>query len=316
MRFAIYGSGGLGGFYGARLAHAGHDVGFIARGAHLEAIRDRGLRILSPLGDVHLPSPMATSDPAQIGVVDVVIVAVKTWQVPEVARAMHPLLGAQTVVVPFLNGVDAPDDLAAVLGAARVLGGLSKVFSQIDAPGVIRHSNPSAYVEIGELGGGTSARVEALRCAFADAGADAHASTDIRTALWKKLLTVSSWAGLGALARSPIGVIRQMPETRALVDRAMDEGIAVGRALGYAISDTFKAELWAFYDALPEGATASMLRDIMAGKPSELDAWNGAVVRFGLQTGIATPTHTFTYHALLPMEKRARSDATARSAAG
>lgn len=136
---------------------------------------------------------------------------------------------------------------------------------------------------------------------------DAKSSADIRTALWKKLLTVSSWAGLGALSRSPIGVIRGQPETRAFVDRAMDEGIAVGRKLGYALDDGFKAELWAFYDGLSPEATASMLRDIMAGKPSELDAWNGAVVRFGIQTGVATPVHTFTYHALLPMERRARN---------
>lgn len=308
MRFAIYGSGGLGGYYGVRLARAGHDVAFIARGAHLEAIRKNGLKVLSPLGDFHLPSPIASSDPAEIGPVDVVIVAVKTWQVPEVARAMRPLLGPDTFVVPFLNGVDAPDELAKELGAARVIGGLSKVFSQIEAPGVIRHANPGAYIEIGELDGSTSQRVEALREAFAEAGADTKASTDIRTALWKKLLTVSSWAGLGALARSPMGVIRTLPETHALVDQAMDEGIAVGRKLGYAIADGFKAELWSFYEGLPADATASMLRDIMAGKPSELDAWNGAVVRFGKQTGVATPVHTFTYHALLPMEKRARNE--------
>lgn len=308
MRFAIYGSGGLGGYYGARLAQAGHDVAFIARGAHLAAMRANGLKVLSPLGDFHLPSPTASSDPADIGPVDVVIVAVKTWQVPEVARAMRPLLGPDTVVVPFLNGVDAPDDLAKVLGAGPVIGGLSKVFSMIDAPGVIRQFNPGAYVEVGELGGGASSRVDAIREAFAGAGVDAKASADIRSALWKKLLTVSSWAGLGALSRSPIGVIRQLPETRALVDQAMDEGIAVGRALGYAIADGFKAELWTFYDALSPDATASMLRDIMAGKPSELDAWNGAVVRFGRQTGVATPVHTFTYHTLLPMEKRARNE--------
>ncbi len=307
MRFAIYGSGGLGGFYGARLAQAGHDVGFIARGAHLEAMRSSGLKVLSPLGNFHVPSPKASSDPAEIGPVDVVIVAVKTWQVPEVARAMGPLLGKDTMVVPFLNGVDAPDDLAAVLGAARVIGGLSKVFSLIEAPGVIRQFNPGAYVEVGELGGGLSARVASLRDAFASAGVDSVASADIRSALWKKLLTVSSWAGLGALARSPIGVIRAQPETRALVDRAMDEGIAVGRKLGYTLEDGFKQGLWSFYDSLAPEATASMLRDIMAGKPSELDAWNGAVVRFGLQTSVATPVHTFTYHALLPMERRARN---------
>jgi 2-dehydropantoate 2-reductase len=187
-----------------------------------------------------------------------------------------------------------------------VLGGLSKVFSLIEAPGVIRHFNPGAYVEIGELGGGLSPRVEALRAAFEQSGAQAKASADIRTELWKKLLTVSSWAGLGALSRSPMGVLRSLPETHALIDRAMDEGIAVGACRGHPISADYKRELWTFYDAMPADATASMQRDIMAGKPSELDAWNGAIVRFGRETGVDTPVQTFTYHALLPMERRAR----------
>lgn len=309
MRIAIYGSGGLGGYYGARLAEAGHEVGFIARGAHLEAIRANGLKVLSPLGDAHLKSPLASSNPADIGPVDVVIVAVKTWQVTEAAQAMKPMVGKDTMVVPFLNGVEAPDELAAVLGKGPVLGGLSKVFSLIEAPGVIRHLNPGAYIEIGELDGKPSARVEVLRAAFAGAGADAKASAGIRLALWKKLLTVSSWAGLGALARSPMGVIMKTPETRALVELAMDEGIAVGRKLGHDIGDGFKAELMGFYDGLPEGSTASMQRDLMAGKPSELDAWNGAIVRFGVKTCVDTPVHRFTYHALLPMERRARGEA-------
>ena len=306
MRFAIYGAGGLGGYYGARLAEAGHEVAFIARGAHLDAIRKNGLKVLSPLGDAHLETPTATGDPREIGPVDVVIVAVKTWQVPEAARAMQPMIGADTLVVPFLNGVQAPDELAEILGAQHVLGGLSKIFSLIEAPGVIRHFNPGAYVEIGELHGGPSQRVEALRAEFEKAGAQAKASTDIRSELWKKLLVVSSWAGLGALSRSPLGVIRTQPETRALVDRAMDEGIAVGKRRGYPLADDYKAELWGFYAALPADATASMQRDLMAGKPSELDAWNGAIVRFGLESGVDTPVHTFTYHALLPMERRAR----------
>ena len=306
MRFAIYGAGGLGGYYGARLAEAGQEVAFIARGAHLDAIRKNGLKVISPLGDLHLKKPTATSDPQEVGTVDVVIVAVKTWQVPEAARAMQPMIGADTIVVPFLNGVQAPDELAEILGAQHVLGGLSKIFSLIESPGVIRHSNPGAYVEIGELQGGHSARVEALRAAFEQSGAQAKASDDIRTELWKKLLIVSSWAGLGALCRSPMGVIRTQPETRALVDRAMDEGIAVGKRRGYPLPDSYNTELWGFYDALPADATASMQRDVMAGKPSELDAWNGAIVRFGVETGVDTPVHTFTYHALLPMERRAR----------
>jgi 2-dehydropantoate 2-reductase len=306
MRFAIVGAGGLGGYYGARLAEAGHEVAFIARGAQLEAIRNNGLKVFSPLGDLHLKKLTATSAPEEIGPVDAVVVAVKTWQVADAARAMRPMIKPETMVVPFLNGVEAPDELAAILGAEHVLGGLSKVFSLIEAPGVIRHFNPGAYVEIGELAGGLSPRVEALRAAFAQAGAQAEASADIRTALWKKLLTVSSWAGLGALARSPMGALRDLPETHALIDRAMDEGIAVGARRGHPLSADYKRELWTFYGAMPADATASMQRDIIAGKPSELDAWNGAIVRFGAETGVDTPVQTFTYHALLPMERRAR----------
>lgn len=306
MRFAIVGAGGLGGYYGARLAEAGNEVAFVARGAQLDAIRTNGLKVFSPLGDVHLKDAKATNDPREIGTVDVIVVAVKTWQVADAAQAMRPMLKADTIVVPFLNGVEAPDELAAILGEEHVIGGLSKVFSLIESPGVIRHFNPGAYVEIGELGGGLSERVERLRSAFEKAGAQAKASADIRAELWKKLLTVSSWAGLGALSRSPMGVLRGQPETHALIDRAMDEGIAVGARRGHPITADFKRELWGFYEAMPADATASMQRDIIAGKPSELDAWNGALVRFGRETGVDTPVHTFTYHALLPMERRAR----------
>jgi 2-dehydropantoate 2-reductase len=307
MRFAIFGSGGLGGYYGARLAQAGHEVSFVARGAQLEAMRRDGLRVLSKLGDVHLEKPRVSDDPRELGEADCVIVAVKSWQVPDAARAMGPLLGSGTSVLPFLNGVEAPGQLASVLAAERVLGGLSKVFSLIEAPGVIRHASAGAYVEIGELDGRRSERARTLCAAFASAGCEAVLSGDIRGALWKKLVTVSSWAGLGALARSPMGELRKYPETRALIDRAIDEGIAVAAARGHAMSADFKGELWRYYDGLPEGATASMQRDVMAGRPSELDAWNGAVVRFGAEAAIDTPVHRFTYHALLPMERRARA---------
>ncbi|MCP5156116.1 MAG: 2-dehydropantoate 2-reductase [Ectothiorhodospiraceae bacterium] len=306
MRFAIYGAGGLGGYYGARLAAAGHEVGFVARGAHLAAMREGGLRVVSPKGDLHLAAPRASADPADIGPVDVVLVAVKTWQIPEVARAMGPLLAPDTVVVPFLNGVEAPDELAAVVGAERVLGGLSKIFSLVDAPGVIRHINPSDYLAFGELAGGGSARVEALRAVLADAGLEVEVLDAVREALWRKLLMVTSWSALGALARSPMGVMRGQPETRALIERSMAEGIAVAAAQGFAIDLRYRAELWAFYDALPAEATSSMMRDLWAGKPSELEAWNGAIVRFGERAGVATPVHALAYHLLLPMERRAR----------
>ena len=309
MRFAVFGAGGLGGYYGARLAQAGHAVSFVARGKQLEAMRAKGLRVLSPLGDLHLERPRVSSDPLELGEVDCVIVAVKSWQVVEAAHAMKPLLGPDTTVLPFLNGVEAPDQLAEVLGAERVLGGLSKVFAMVEAPGVIRHANAGAFVELGELGGEPTPRARELHEAFAGAGVEAKLSGDIRGALWAKLVAVTSWAGLGALSRSAMGTLRTYPETRALIDRAMTEGIAVGIARGHDLGRGFKDELWRFYDALPVGATASMQRDILAGRPSELDAWNGAVVRFGAEAGLDTPVHRFTYHALLPMERRARGQA-------
>ncbi len=308
MRFAIYGAGGLGAYYGARLAEASHDVGFIARGAHLQAIQDHGLTIHSPVGDVHLPRPHATSDPADIGEVDVVVVAVKTWQVVEILQAMRPLIGDSTLIIPFLNGVEAPDQLAGVYGEGQVLGGLSRVFCEIQSPGVIRHLNPAAYVEFGELDGRLSGRVESLREEFTAAGVETKASNNIRAALWEKLLMVGSWAGLGALSRSSLGEVCTQPELHALVDRAMDEGIQVGENLGHEFDKNLKEQLWAFYQGVPYDTTASMMRDILNGKPSELDAWNGVIVRSGQQTGVPTPVHEFTYHALLPMERRARGE--------
>jgi 2-dehydropantoate 2-reductase len=306
LKIAIYGAGGLGGYYGARLACAGNDVAFIARGAHLGAIRERGLQVTSPLGDMHLPSPVATDDPADVGPVDLVVVAVKTWQIPEVAAAMGPLLGPDTVVLPFLNGVEASDELAAVIGSERVLGGLSKVFSKVESPGVIHHFTQNVFVAFGELDGSDSERTRTLAEVFSAAGIDAAGSPEIRVELWKKLLLVSSWAGLGALARSPMGVMREEPGVRTLIARSMDEGLAVAQATGHEIDRAYKDEMWAFYGAMPAGATASMQRDIMDGRPSELDAWNGAVCRFGARAGVETPVHSFTYHTLLPMERRAR----------
>ena len=281
-------------------------MAFIARGEHLAAMRERGLQVTSPLGDMHLPDPVATDDPSDVGPVDLVVVAVKTWQIPEVAAAMGPLLGERTMVLPFLNGVEASDELAAVVGADRVLGGLSKVFSKIESPGVIHHFTPNVFVAFGELDGTESARLRGLLEVFSHAGVDAAVSPAIRVELWKKLLLVSSWAGLGALARSPMGVVREEPVIRSLIDRSIEEGLAVARATGHDIGPAYKDEMWAFYRSMPAGATASMQRDIIDGRPSELDAWNGAICRFGACAGVETPVHSFTYHMLLPMERRAR----------
>lgn len=307
MKIAIFGSGGLGAYYGARFVEAGHEVGFIARGEHLKAMLDKGLKIYSALGDVVIDKPFASDQPADIGPVDLVIVSVKTWQVPEVAKAMRPMINDDTLVVPFLNGVKAPDDLVDGIGAKHVLGGLSKIFSLIEAPGVIRHFNPSAYVEFGELDAGASdSRCADLKAAFIDAGVEASISDDIRRAMWQKLVMVSSWGGLAALTQGNMGDIRAHAETRELVTEAMRESLDVGRARGLTFDADIENQLWSFYDDLPGEATTSLSRDILAGRASELDAWHGDIVRYGEQAGVATPTHRFIYQALLMPERRAR----------
>ena len=307
MRFAIYGAGGLGGYYGARLQDANHEVGFIARGANLEAMRTNGLKVVSPLGDLHIKVPIVSANPADIGVVDYVLVAVKTWQIAEVAEAMRPMIGENTLVVPFLNGVDAPYQLADALGAEHVLGGLSRIFSMLDAPGVIRHFNDSAYVGFGTLDGSPSAPADALRDAFSAAGVDAEVTPNVVKALWEKLILVSSWSGMAALARCPLGGLRDNPEHREMIDSCIDEGIAVATARGVELDADYKSTVWKFYANLPDGATGSMMRDMWAERPSEVDAWCGAFHRIGAELGVATPMHSFCYRLLQPMEAAARA---------
>ncbi len=308
MRIAVFGAGAVGGYFGGRLAAAGEDVVFIARGAHLDAIRQNGLFVESPLGDFRIYPAQATDRPEEVGPVDVVIVGVKAWQVPEVAPAMGPLLGPETFIVPLENGVEAPEQLAAVWGAERVLGGLCRIISTVPAPGHIRHGGMEPYVAFGELDRRPSARAERLREAFARAGVRAEIPPDIHVALWEKFLFITPFAGLGAVTRAPVGVLRSLPETRALLEKAIAEAFAVGRARGVHLPDDAPARTIALIDGMPPEGTTSMQRDIAAGRPSELDYLAGAVVRIGRQVGVETPIHTFIYHCLLPLERRARGE--------
>jgi 2-dehydropantoate 2-reductase len=311
MRIAVFGTGGVGGYFGGRLAQAGEDVVFIARGRHLQALREHGLRVDSIKGDFSLQPVQATDDPEQVGVVDAVLVAVKAWQVSEAAQAMRPMVGPATMVVPLQNGVEAPDQLAAVLGYAPVLGGLCKIVSLVAAPGHIRHQGLEPYVAFGELDNRPSQRVERLREAFVRAqGLTVEVPPDIRSALWEKFLFIAAVSGVGAVARAPMRVLYQVPETRELLQLAMEEILAVAGAQHIALPEDIVSRTMAFVGGLPEGATASMQRDIIEGRPSELESQNGAVVRLGRQARVLTPIHSFLYQSLLPMELRARGDLT------
>jgi len=306
MRIAVFGAGAVGSYFGGRLIQAGEEVALIARGEHLQALRDCGLRVDSVAGDFAVRPVLATDDPAQVGAVDAVLLGVKAWQVTEAAEAMRPLVGPETFVVPLQNGVEAPDQLAAALGAEHVLGGLCKIISSRVGPGHIRHAGMVPYVAMGELDNRPSERAERLRRAFERAGVTAEIPPDIRVAMWEKFLFIASFSGVGAVTRAPAGVMRSLPGTRHMLEQAMGEVLAVAHARGIAVPEEAISRTMALIDGLPPGGTASMQRDIIAGRPSELETQNGAVVRLGQEAGAATPVHTFIYHSLLPSELQAR----------
>ena len=306
MRIAVFGTGGAGGYFGGRLARAGENVTFIARGEHLRALRKQGLRVESVKGDFEIQSAQATDNPEEVGEVDVVIVGVKAWQVPEVAKALRPLVGPGSYVLPLQNGVEAASQLAAVLGTDRVLSGLAKIVSFVVEPGRVRHVGGPASVTFGELDNRPSERVERLRKAFALAGVTVEVPPDIHVALWEKFMFIAPFGGIGAVTRAPIGTLRSLPETRRMLEQGTREVFQVARASNIPLDDDAVARTMAFVDSQPPAGTASMQRDLIAGWPSELEAWNGAVVRFGRRAGVATPLHAFLYHSLLPLELQAR----------
>lgn len=306
MRIAVVGTGAVGGFFGARLLDAGNEVAFVARGATLAALRDSGLRLESPGGDLRLRPIVATDDPTEIGPVGLVVLAVKAWQVPEVAPGLAPLVGADTCVLPLQNGVEAAGQLAAALGPEPVLGGLCKIISVQVAPGHVRHVGVEPSVDLGEIGRPPTDRVRRVADLFATAGVTARTPEDIQVSLWEKFLFICPVSGVGALSGKAIGDLRSDPETRAMLERAMREIVDVAAGHGVALRPDIVERTLRFLDRLPAEGTASMQRDILAGRPSELDSQSGAVVRLGRQVGVPTPANRAIYDRLLPIERRNR----------
>lgn len=307
MRIAVFGAGGTGGYLGALLAHSGNQVCVIARGEHLEAIQATGLRVESPKGDFVAHPAQATDDPAQVGPVDTIIVGVKAWQVPEAAQALAPMVGPDTAVIAFQNGVDAPTQLASVLGAEHVVIGLLTVRSFRIGPGQFRHAFDSdPNLQLGEIDSRPSKRVEELGRVFQTAGLSVSLPEDVRIGLWEKFCWACYSAGIPALSRSPIGIWRQQPELRLLAEAAGLEAAAIAKEHGIIVPEDFIDRFRQTTDLLSPGAKPSMQDDIMSGRPSELESWNGAAVRLGSECGVATPVNSFIYHCLLPQEMRAR----------
>ncbi len=307
MRIAIFGTGGVGGYFGGRLSQAGADVVFVARGEHLQAMRQHGLRIDSIKGDFVVHPIQATDDPEEIDPVDVVLVGVKAWQVSEAAQAMRPMVGPETFVVPLLNGVEAPTQLAEVLGTEHVVGGLCGCISFIAGPGHIRHVGADPFIHFGELDNRISDRVESLRRAFVKAtGVTVEIPPDIQVAMWRKFLMIASWSGIGSITRAPLGTFLGLPGTRQMLQGVMQEVFNVAHARDITLPENVIGKTLAFMNSLPPNGTASMQRDIMEGRPSELEAQNGAAVRLGQEVGVATPLNSFIYNSLLPLELKAR----------
>jgi 2-dehydropantoate 2-reductase len=309
MKIAVFGSGGVGGYFGGRLAQAGNQVTFVARGAHLEAIKNHGLRVESINGNFTVHPARATDRPSEIGTVDLVLCCVKAWQVPDVAEEIRRLVGEETVVITMQNGVEAPLFLTRAIPVRHILPGVCRIISMIEAPGRIRHAAVEPSLVFGETDGKMTRRVENLTRLFADVkGVSVQPSREISQALWKKLMLMAPWGGVGALTRSPIGILRSMPETRDMLMTAVREVYAVARATQVQMDEKTIDAVIAFMDQLAPESTTSMQRDIMEGRRSELNEQCGAVVRFGEKTGLPTPLSRFIYHSLLPMERIARGE--------
>jgi len=312
MRIAIVGAGGVGGLLAGLLAKSGQEVAVVARGAHLEAIRREGLRVESPLGSF-TARLSAAADPASLGPAEAVLLAVKAWQVREVAPLLPPLLGPGAVAVPLQNGVEAAGELVRALGPAAVAGGVINVLAWLEGAGRVRHTGDPPLVIMGELRAGARAepqgkgpRLEPLRAALAGAGARAELADDVERAIWEKFLLVEPWGAVAAAARAPLGILRSQPAARALWERAMAEVAALAAARGVTLAADAVAATTARLDSLTPGATASMQRDIGAGRPSELEDQVGAVVRLGRAARVPTPVHDALYAVLAPQEAAAR----------
>ncbi|MDA0264425.1 MAG: 2-dehydropantoate 2-reductase [Chloroflexi bacterium] len=306
MRIAIFGAGGIGGYLGGRLSQAGEEVVLIARGEHLEAIREHGLRVDSIKGDFVAVPALATNNPTEAGTVDVVILGVKAWQVNDAAKAMRPMIGPHTFVVPMQNGVEAPDQLAAVLGKQAVVVGLGGLISYIVGPGHILHAGGEPFVAFGETDDSTTERTQQLLRAFQNADVRASVPSNIHAALWGKLAFMAANSGIGAITRVPSGQWRSVPESWEMAQQVVREVVAVAQGRGIQMPNDAVAAAIARLEASPPDGTSSMQRDLMEGRPSELEVQSGGVVRLGKEAGVPTPVNTFIYHSLLPQEMKAR----------
>lgn len=300
MKIVIFGTGGVGGYYGGLLARQGQEVTFVARGAHLQAIRQRGLQVKSVHGDFEIFPAQATDSPAEIGAAELILFCAKAYDTDSGARALAPLISPQTTIISLQNGVDAAERLGALLGAEHLLGGATWISAAIESPGVIRQVSAFRRIALGEFSGQVTPRLQAIYAALQATGISVEIVPDIRKILWTKFIFIAAAASFGALTGLPLGGYRHVPQTRALIVQLMREVEAVGRGLGVALEAEALTQALAFLDGAEPGIKASMQVDVAAGKPFELEALLGVIGRKGRQAGVPTPLADALYGLLLP----------------
>lgn len=309
MKILIMGTGGVGGYYGGLLAQQGNDVTFIARGAHLQAIQQKGLLVKSIHGDFTVSPANATDDPAQAGPVDLILFCVKTYNTEEAAQSMLPAVGPQTAVMSLQNGIDAAERLGNIVGLEHMIGGVTWLSAAVEAPGIIRQISQFRRIVFGELDGGRSERIQSIDKVLKSIGITVEMSDVIQKVLWTKLVFITAVSSIGALTRLPMGDYRTVPETRDLLTRIMQEVESLGRAQGVAL-DADVVQKWVeFVDNAAPPIKPSMQLDVESGRRTELESMIGIVGRKGRQLGVPTPVTDFVYASLLPIELKARNQA-------
>ncbi|HOZ14214.1 MAG TPA: 2-dehydropantoate 2-reductase [Tenuifilaceae bacterium] len=305
MKIAIIGTGGVGGYFGAKLAQAGNDVTFLARGEHLRTIQNNGLIVKSILGDFKVQNIKVTDRISNIEKPDLVIISVKAWQVKEIGAELTTILNNDTIIIPLQNGVLAADELAENIDKKHILGGLCRIISKIEAPGVINHFGVTPTIVFGELDKSITERLTRIQTVFNAAGIESKISDDIEADLWKKFISICV-SGLLAVSNTTYGELRELKETRTLMVELINEVYKLSQKIGINIEEGFVDKTVSFIDSYPSNSTSSLTRDVWEKKPSEIEYQNGTAVRLGEKYGVATPINRFVYSCILPSEIKAR----------
>ncbi|RPH33425.1 MAG: 2-dehydropantoate 2-reductase [Bacteroidales bacterium] len=305
MKIAVIGTGGVGGYFGGKMAKAGFDVTFLARGNQLKALQEKGLTVKSILGDFHVDSVQATDTISKIGKCDLIILCNKAWQLKEVAADLKSIVKDDSVILPLQNGVVAADEIGAVINKKNIIGGLCRIISKIESPGVINHFGITPIIVFGELDNSKSDRADRIKELFDKSGIDSKISDNITSELWKKFIGICV-SGLLAVTKSTYGEIRELPETRQMMIDLMNEVYQLAQRIGIHIESDFVDKSVLAIDKFPYETTSSLTRDVWEGKPSEIEYQNGTVVRLAKQYNVDVPVNRFVYCCILPMEKKAR----------